>query len=139
MAYSKFWLIENQRHIQSSGIFRTLAYLEFWYIHNSGILRTRGIFRTLAYSEFWCILNPDILRTRGRLRHIKNKGVQQSHASSRNLEAIDVWKVARHPPSRQKNMSKASQTVFYVCFKISRSSQWFKECLERFSRMKYSF
>ena len=32
-----------------------------------------------------------------RLRHTKNKGVQQLHASS---EAISVGKVARHPPSR---------------------------------------
>ena len=36
-----------------------------------------------------------------RLRHKKNKGVRPSHASSRNSEAIDVWKVARHPPSRR--------------------------------------
>ena len=35
-----------------------------------------------------------------RLRHMKNKGVRQSHASSQNSEAIDVWKVARHPSSR---------------------------------------
>ena len=30
---------------------------------------------------------------------MKNKGVEQSHASSRNSEAIDMQKVARHPPS----------------------------------------
>ena len=30
---------------------------------------------------------------------MKNKGVQQLHASSWNSEAIDMWKVARHPPS----------------------------------------
>ena len=36
-----------------------------------------------------------------RLRHKKNKGVRQSHASSRNSEAIDVWKVARHLPNRR--------------------------------------
>ena len=36
-----------------------------------------------------------------RLWHKKNKGVRQSHASSRYSEAIDVWKVARHPPSRR--------------------------------------
>ena len=29
-------------------------------------------------------------QTPNRLRHMKNKGVQQSHASSRNSEAIDV-------------------------------------------------
>ena len=34
------------------------------------------------------------------LRHMKNKGVRQSHALPRNSEAIDVWKVARHPRSR---------------------------------------
>ena len=33
------------------------------------------------------------------LRHGKNKGVGRLHASSRNSETIDVWKVARHPPS----------------------------------------
>ena len=35
-----------------------------------------------------------------RLCHKKNKGVQQSHTLSRISEAIDVWKVVRHPPSR---------------------------------------
>ena len=33
------------------------------------------------------------------LRYRKNKGVGRLHASSRNSETIDVWKVARHPPS----------------------------------------
>ena len=36
-----------------------------------------------------------------RLRHMKNKGVRQSHASPWNSEAIDVWKVALHQPSRR--------------------------------------
>ena len=36
-----------------------------------------------------------------RLPHMKNKGVRQSRASSRNSEATDVWKVACHPPSRR--------------------------------------
>ena len=36
-----------------------------------------------------------------RLRHKKIKGLRQSHTSSRNSEAIDMWKVARHPPSRR--------------------------------------
>ena len=36
-----------------------------------------------------------------RLRHKKNKGMRQLHASSQNSEAIDVGKVARHPPSRR--------------------------------------
>ena len=35
-----------------------------------------------------------------RLQYMKNMGVQQSHASSQNSEAIDMWKVACHPPSR---------------------------------------
>ena len=35
-----------------------------------------------------------------RLQHIKNKGVQQPHASSQNSDPTDVRKVARHPPSR---------------------------------------
>ena len=36
-----------------------------------------------------------------KLWHMKNKGVWQSHASSRNSEAINVWTVERHPPSRR--------------------------------------
>ena len=36
-----------------------------------------------------------------RLRHMKNKGVWQSHTSSRNSESIGVYKVARHPPCRR--------------------------------------
>ena len=36
-----------------------------------------------------------------RLRHKKNKGVRQSHTLSQNSEAIDVWKVARHPPRKR--------------------------------------
>ena len=35
-----------------------------------------------------------------RLWHMKNKGVQQLHASSLNSKAIDMWKVTRHPQSR---------------------------------------
>ena len=35
-----------------------------------------------------------------RLHHTKNRGVQQSHVLPQNLKAIDVWKVAHHPPSR---------------------------------------
>ena len=86
-----------------------------------------------------------------RLRHMKNNGLRQSHTSSRNLEAIDVWKVARQPPSERvlkgilervlprKNTSKASQNVFYVCIAISKSLRWFKASSKRFSRMKYWF
>ena len=36
-----------------------------------------------------------------RLWHMKNSGVPQSHASPRNSEVIDMWKVACHPPSRR--------------------------------------
>ena len=36
-----------------------------------------------------------------RGHHMKNKCVRQSHVSSRSSEAIDVWKVARHLPSRR--------------------------------------
>ena len=32
---------------------------------------------------------------------MKNKGVQQSHALSRNSETRDIRKVACHPPSRR--------------------------------------
>ena len=32
---------------------------------------------------------------------MKNKGVRQSHSSSRNPDGIDVWKVARHPSNRR--------------------------------------
>ena len=35
-----------------------------------------------------------------RLQHKQNKGVRQSHALSQNSEAIDMWKVSCHPPSR---------------------------------------
>ena len=45
---------------------------------------------------------PNILKYREhcRLQHMKNKRMQQSHASSPNSQAMDVWKVARHPSSR---------------------------------------
>ena len=36
-----------------------------------------------------------------RLWHMRNKGVWQSHSLSLNSQAIDVWKVACHPPSRR--------------------------------------
>ena len=35
-----------------------------------------------------------------RLWHMKNKGVQQSNAWTRNSEAADGWKVTPNPPSR---------------------------------------
>ena len=35
-----------------------------------------------------------------RLQHMKNKVTPQSHVLPQNSEAIDVRKVAHHPPSR---------------------------------------
>ena len=32
---------------------------------------------------------------------MKNEGVQQLYALSPNSEAIDVWKVTHHPPSKR--------------------------------------
>ena len=53
-----------------------------------------------------------------RLRHMKNKGVQQSHALSRNSEAMYIWKVARHPPNRcvvvYDDYSFKNTTVFFL-------------------------
>ena len=53
-----------------------------------------------------------------RLRLMKSKGVRQSQASSRNSEAIDVWKVTRHPPSRRMvachDYSFKNTTVFFL-------------------------
>ena len=46
------------------------------------------------------IPTKSMLQIIGRLRHKKNKGMQKSHASSQNSEAIDVWKVTCHPPNR---------------------------------------
>ena len=49
LSYPELWDIQNQRHIQKSGISKTLThsepetYLEFWVIQNSGIFRTEGI------------------------------------------------------------------------------------------------
>ena len=46
LVYSEPWQIQNQRHIQNLGIFRTLAsskpegYSEPWYIQNRRIFRT---------------------------------------------------------------------------------------------------
>ena len=36
-----------------------------------------------------------------RLRHMKNKGMQQSHALHQNSEATDMWKAACHPSCRR--------------------------------------
>ena len=53
-----------------------------------------------------------------RLQHIKSKGMWQSHASSRNKEAIDMWKVTHHPQSRCvvvcDDYSFQNTTVFFL-------------------------
>ena len=62
------------------------------------------VFLLIFLGKILCkILNnlTHVLVKLSRLQHKKKKGVQQSHASSRNSEAIDVWKVACHPPSRR--------------------------------------
>ena len=41
----------------------TLAYLEPWYVQNQKHIQSRGIFRVLAYKEPRCIQNPGIFRT----------------------------------------------------------------------------
>ena len=51
-----------------------------------------------SFCQFWSPFAT--LLSLDRLQHIKNKGVRQSHTSSRNSEAIDMWKDACHPPSR---------------------------------------
>ena len=54
MVYSESWHIQNQSHIQNSGISKTLVhsepetYSESWAIQNPGIFRTGGILRTLS-------------------------------------------------------------------------------------------
>ena len=52
---------------------------------------------THAYHK-WLSYEVWFLRFGIRLRHMKNKGVLQSHTSSRNSEAIDVW--SRTPPTK---------------------------------------
>ena len=47
------------------------------------------------------IKTEDFCKDISRLGHMENKGERQSHASSPDSEAIDVWKVARHPPGRR--------------------------------------
>ena len=42
-----------------------------------------------------------IFRKPYRFRHMKNKGVRQSHSSSLNSVAIDMRNVARHAPIRR--------------------------------------
>ena len=59
--------------------------LTIWTINIYKVVMSHGIASLVSINRLW---------------HIKNKSVRQSHASSRNSEAIDVRKVTRHPPSR---------------------------------------
>ena len=53
------WHIQNQMHIQNSGIFKTLAhskpeiYSESWSIQNPGMFRIGGILTTLPNNLLW--------------------------------------------------------------------------------------
>ena len=49
VVYPKPWHIQNQKHIQNSGIFTTLVYSEPVYIQNAGIFKIWGIFRILSH------------------------------------------------------------------------------------------
>ena len=55
-AYSEPWYIQNLRHIQISGIFRSLAYLEPLHSQYPGIIKTGGMLRTLSniYDGAFC-------------------------------------------------------------------------------------
>ena len=48
------------KHKQAS---ETLEYLEPWSVQNEKHIHSLGIFRTLAYSEHWCIQNSCIFAT----------------------------------------------------------------------------
>ena len=58
--------------------------------------------RLNSHNEAWSykVKKHKKIRAHSRLQQLKNKGAQQLHVSSRNIEAIDVWKVTHHPPSR---------------------------------------
>ena len=53
-AYLESWYIQNQRHIQKSGVSKTLAlserktFSESWAVQKPGIMRTGGILTTLT-------------------------------------------------------------------------------------------
>ena len=59
--------------------------------------RTFALKLNKGFLRLWSLLH---FQTFHRLRQMKNKGMQQSHALSQNSEPIDMWKVAHHPPSR---------------------------------------
>ena len=56
------------------------------------------------------------------LQHVKNKGVRQSHALSQNSEALDMWKVVRHPPSRY--LVACNDYSFYNTIVLFFLQQW---------------
>ena len=57
-----------------------------------------------------------------RLQHVKNKGVRQSHALSQNSEALDMWKVVCHPPSRY--LVACNDYSFYNTIFLFLLQQW---------------
>ena len=76
----------------SGSIWSSVAYDHyFWYTCVKFFLVYIFFF---IFSKFW------FFRLSCRLWHQKSKIVWQSHASSWISEAIDVWKVTCHPPSR---------------------------------------
>ena len=90
-----------------------------------------------------------ILR-KGRLRHKKNKGVRQSHASSRNSKAIDVWKVTCHPPNRRVDACDEysfKNTILFILLqwdvqtiiKLKSKRDETKKIRERLAKMFFSF
>ena len=53
LTYLEVRYIQNQEHIQSRGIFKTLAYLEPQCIHNLGIFRTLSNIYDEGFSRKW--------------------------------------------------------------------------------------
>ena len=75
----------------SGSIWSSVAYdLYFWYT----------CVKFFLVHFFFIFSKLGFFRLSWRLWDQKSKIVQQSHASSWISEAIDVWKVACHPPSR---------------------------------------
>ena len=66
-----------------------VAQIKSMFLHNYCIFHITGYTYTQCSKWVSC-----------RLWHMKNRDVQQLHASSLNSGAIDVRKVACHPPSR---------------------------------------
>ena len=51
LTYSEPWQIQNHRHIQDLGIFRTLVCSEPWHVQNQRHIQDPDIFRTQTYLE----------------------------------------------------------------------------------------